>query len=165
MAMALIEKECSKIDFYAKDATGNPDTGCNLRIWPVDAYNAKTGATSTSNRAIHLGKATTRDDDDPFPGGPLYFNELVVKDDINLGTALHELFHVLGRPHEHQRPNRDEYIDIKWNQITSDMDYAFEKCDDDQNPWHKNLALMSSGIRSRQIWITRLRNAMTTKIL
>ena len=31
--------------------------------------------------------------------------------------SFHTLFHVLGRYHEHQRPDRDEYVMIQWNNI------------------------------------------------
>ena len=29
----------------------------------------------------------------------------------------HIMFHVLGRYHEHQRPDRDQYIKVEWNNI------------------------------------------------
>ena len=31
--------------------------------------------------------------------------------------SFHTLFHVLGRYHEHQRPDRDQYIKVQWNNI------------------------------------------------
>lgn len=33
------------------------------------------------------------------------------------GGALHEIGHLIGLTHEHQRPDRDEYITIDWNQL------------------------------------------------
>ena len=32
-------------------------------------------------------------------------------------NSYHTLFHILGRYHEHQRPDRDQYIMVQWNNI------------------------------------------------
>ena len=32
-------------------------------------------------------------------------------------TSFHLLFHILGRYHEHQRPDRDQYIKVQWGSI------------------------------------------------
>ena len=32
-------------------------------------------------------------------------------------TVLHELCHILGMEHEHQRPDRDDYVEINWTNI------------------------------------------------
>ena len=34
-----------------------------------------------------------------------------------LKKVTHELFHALGRSHEHQRADRDEFVRINWNNI------------------------------------------------
>ena len=38
--------------------------------------------------------------------------------------AYHTLFHVLGRHHEHQRPDRDQYITVHWNNIKRGTVYS-----------------------------------------
>nr|XP_045607981.1 uncharacterized protein LOC123764355 [Procambarus clarkii]XP_045607983.1 uncharacterized protein LOC123764355 [Procambarus clarkii] len=35
----------------------------------------------------------------------------------NLGTVYHELFHTLGFYHEHTRPDRDNYVEVLWDNI------------------------------------------------
>lgn len=39
-------------------------------------------------------------------------------DDVNMVfNVIHQLFHVMGRAHEHQRKDRDKFVDIKWERI------------------------------------------------
>jgi hypothetical protein len=49
------------------------------------------------------------------------------KSDVNV--IEHELGHCLGLVHEHQRPDRDSYVIINWDNILSDKEYNFDIMD------------------------------------
>ena len=42
---------------------------------------------------------------------------------------MHEFMHTLGLFHTHERPDRDDYVDIKWSNILSGKESNFVKCD------------------------------------
>ena len=43
---------------------------------------------------------------------------------------MHEFMHALGLYHMQSRPDRDDYVQIKWNNIQSGMEHNFERLDD-----------------------------------
>ncbi|MBN2403924.1 MAG: M12 family metallopeptidase [Spirochaetes bacterium] len=47
----------------------------------------------------------------------------------DIDVIIHELGHCLGLVHEHQRPDRDTYVNIIWSNILSGKDYNFEIMD------------------------------------
>jgi hypothetical protein len=46
---------------------------------------------------------------------------------IWVGTAGHELIHSIGFYHEQSRYDRDDFVDIVWDNIPRDLQYAFDK--------------------------------------
>ena len=53
------------------------------------------------------------------------------KDYVDLATVIHELGHVVGLPHEHERADRAEYIKINWGHIPKGWEGNFEKTEID----------------------------------
>lgn len=52
--------------------------------------------------------------------------EVWVGANCSTGSIMHEIGHVLGLEHEHTRPDRDQYIDIHWENITPDKTHNFD---------------------------------------
>jgi hypothetical protein len=47
----------------------------------------------------------------------------------DIDVIIHELGHCLGLLHEHQRPDRDTYVNIMWNNILSGKEFNFDIMD------------------------------------
>ena len=52
-----------------------------------------------------------------------------LRSNADMRTVLHELGHVLGLSHEHQRGDRDEYVEVIWEEVPSFMKGQYEKID------------------------------------
>lgn len=52
-----------------------------------------------------------------------------------IGTVLHEMEHVLAVIHEHSRPDRDDYVDVKWENIKKKDESNFKKYKTSQVRW------------------------------
>jgi len=44
-----------------------------------------------------------------------------------VGTVIHEMLHAIGFDHEQNRPDRDTYLNIDWNNIQNGLAFAFGK--------------------------------------
>ncbi len=45
----------------------------------------------------------------------------------DLGAVVHEILHALGLGHEHQRHDRDQHVEIHWDNIQSDRKHNFQR--------------------------------------
>lgn len=52
--------------------------------------------------------------------------EVWVADNCAAGSVMHEIGHALGLEHEHTRPDRDQYIQINWENISADKRHNFD---------------------------------------
>lgn len=50
----------------------------------------------------------------------------ISSDEVDEYVITHELGHTIGLKHEHQRPDRDDYVDIKWNNIIDSCKDQFD---------------------------------------
>jgi hypothetical protein len=53
--------------------------------------------------------------------------EITLSENCSAGTIMHELLHALGFLHEQNREDRDDYINIKWDNIVEEFKIQFKK--------------------------------------
>ncbi|CAL8117688.1 unnamed protein product [Orchesella dallaii] len=89
-------------------------------IWPPES--------NPSGDFVHIIKGTAN-------GCNSYVGRLGGRQDMNLqspgcmsiGIVMHEMIHALGFHHEHGRPDRDDYVNILWQNVIPGLEYAFDK--------------------------------------
>ncbi|CAG5102671.1 Oidioi.mRNA.OKI2018_I69.chr1.g414.t1.cds [Oikopleura dioica] len=66
-----------------------------------------------------------------------WYGRLSGEQELSLGTgcgwmnvAIHELFHAMGMAHTQMRSDRDEHVEILWENISEEQAYNFDKLDD-----------------------------------
>lgn len=62
-------------------------------------------------------------------GGPQLVN-LEIPGCVYHHTAMHEVIHALGFYHQQSAINRDDYVEIQWENIEEDHKYNFDKQDE-----------------------------------
>lgn len=97
----------SNVRFY--NATGEPTTYNGIPLDYVNFINVFTNTSSSS-----MGRV----------GGKQNIN---LSQFVDAGLVIHEICHAVGLFHEHQRFDRDSYININWNNINSDNQHNFTK--------------------------------------
>ena len=103
-AMATWEDSTGKLDFEEIEDT-----------W----YNALGWITGTNYHVVISDKSfDDRGGQSTLGYGPWKFIDLT---SYSNRTILHELGHTIGLYHEHQRYDRDKYIDVNWNNIVEDQ--------------------------------------------
>jgi len=50
---------------------------------------------------------------------------------MGIGTIMHEMIHALGFHHEQCRPDRDDYVNILWDNIIPEYQFAFDRYGED----------------------------------
>jgi hypothetical protein len=72
-----------------------------------------------------------RDDDKEEPSSAATvgycFEPIIIFGVLDRAVILHELGHVIGLSHEHQRPDRDKYIKVLYKNIDIDVYFCFKK--------------------------------------
>jgi len=46
------------------------------------------------------------------------------------GTITHEMLHTLGLGHEHQRPDRDDFVTVLFDKVRPGLEHNFDRLDD-----------------------------------
>jgi astacin len=54
-------------------------------------------------------------------------NKIYLSDNDNVGVVMHELGHAIGLQHEHQRPDRDNFVNVFWENIKEQDKDKFKK--------------------------------------
>ncbi|HEY0025587.1 MAG TPA: M12 family metallopeptidase [Longimicrobium sp.] len=94
---------------------------------------ANVGGVDLQPRTTHSSYIIFRRTTDPeicgsSPVGRVGGGQVVlIRDDCDIRTAIHEIGHALGFWHEQSRCDRDDYVQILWSNIKSAYKYAFDK--------------------------------------
>lgn len=80
----------------------------------------------TDNSYIYFTKGTGCSSYVGFIGGR---QNITLADGCSTGNTIHEIGHAIGFWHEHTRSDRDQYVDILWENIESGKEHNFEKYD------------------------------------
>lgn len=112
-------KEKTAIDFVKCGSGRQPDCGSGgHKTWMILSARPSNGLTGCSSYVGRWGDTTWRGTGGQgisLGNGCLYMH-----------TMIHEIMHALGWTHEQNRPDRDDFVTIQWNNINPQMKANFK---------------------------------------